>query len=301
MSFHTRKSTTMVAVEGGKVQVRYYEPHNAEYAQRTPVLMLHGGPGASHEVLYDTVHPLADERPVIFYDQLGSFHSPADLSENQMTVERYADEISCILQSFNLEEVVLFGHSWGAALATYSTLNHRNNVAALVLTSPLLSTQKWLDDCAILLNRLPEDVQQTIETCEQEGATDTARYHKAVTVFDEFFFIRSKKTATKDIWNKHKGKLAENIYNAMWGPSEFRCDGLLKKFDLFYRLEDIEIPTLILTGEYDFARPETMKEAQSKIAGSSLTVVPDSGHMIFLDDPDTCVDATNKFLAENKV
>ena len=106
----------MVAVPGGDIQYRSYRPHNDEAAARTPLLITHGGPGGSSIGLYDALHSIADQRPLICYDQLGSCCSPADLSTDQMTLSRFAVEPLRLLDALELDTVHLLGHSWGGTV-----------------------------------------------------------------------------------------------------------------------------------------------------------------------------------------
>ncbi|QNJ25370.1 esterase family protein [Synechococcus sp. SYN20] len=108
---HSLEQVQFVSVDGGAIQVRVYQPHADKALMRTPLLVTHGGPGGSSIGLYDALNQLADQRPVIFYDQLGSISSPAELSPKQMTLERFASEPLQILDQLHLKRVHLLGHS----------------------------------------------------------------------------------------------------------------------------------------------------------------------------------------------
>lgn len=291
---HTLEKTGTVSVIGGNIHYRYYEPHDPDKAAKTPVVFLHGGPGASHAIIYDCLAELADERPAIFYDQLGSYYSPAELTPDLMTVDRFSDELLRLIEHLEKDKVILLGHSWGGALAAYFTIHNPTKVAALILSCPLLSTKKWIDDCNELLAELPEDVQKTVRSCEANGTTDSAAYQAADELFSSRHFLRSQEN--RCIWLKHRHKTAKQVYMTMWGPSEFSCQGLLKDFDVFPQLSEIVAPTLLLCGEYDTATPKTMKEAQQHIATSTLNVISNSGHLAFLDNNSAYVSSVETFL-----
>jgi hypothetical protein len=156
---HSLETVAMVAVPGGDIQYRYYRPHNDEAAARTPLLITHGGPGGSSIGLYDALHSIADQRPLICYDQLGSCCSPADLSADQMTLSRFAVEPLRLLDALELGTVHLLGHSWGGTVMAQFALRHPHRVSGLVLSSPLLSTARWLADATLLLAVLQTEGQ----------------------------------------------------------------------------------------------------------------------------------------------
>ena len=153
----------MVAVPGGDIQYRSYRPHNDEAAARKPLLITHGGPGGSSIGLYDALHSIADQRPLICYDQLGSCCSPADLSADQMTLSRFAVEPLRLLDALELDTVHLLGHSWGGTVMAQFALQHPHRVSRLVLSSPLLSTARWLADASLLLAPLKKEGQAPAE------------------------------------------------------------------------------------------------------------------------------------------
>ncbi len=294
MMKHSLEKTGMVTVTGGQIHYRYYEPHNPGKSKKTPVVFLHGGPGSSHATMYACLLEIADERPAIFYDQLGSYFSPAKLTPDLMTVERFADEIDCLMSELGLEKIILLGHSWGGSVAAHYAVHNPQKLEALILSCPLLSTARWIEDCNRLLAELPEDVQQTIRICEANGTTDGQEYEAANDLFASRHFIRSQDHI--EIYKKNSAKQSRDIYAAMWGPSEFSCHGLLKDFDIFPDLPKIMAPTLMLCGEYDTATPDTMGEACNLIKDAELNVIPNSGHLAYLDNNQAYVSAVQSFL-----
>lgn len=291
---HSLEKSGMVPVEGGDIHYRLYVPHDAEAATRTPLIVAHGGPGGCHIGLYDAMSPLANDRPVLFYDQLGSYCSPADMTEDLMTVARFAEEPRFLMAALSMDKAVFLGHSWGSVIAVEFFMNHPEKIAGLILSSPLLSTRRWVDDCNRLLAAMPQDVQDTIRTCEAEGTTKSDAYSEADRAFSERHYRRSdlNHPAIKTRKNMH-------IYNTMWGPSEFSHSGTLGNLDLFPRLHRINVPTLLLCGVYDTATPEAMKDAQDAIGSNAqIAILPNAGHATFIDANDGYVNAVGGFLAQ---
>ena len=80
------------------------------------VLLLHGGPGATHEYLeaFDSYFPNA-EIEYYYYDQLESYYSDQPNDSTLWTVERYVDEVEQVRRALGLnkDNFYLYGSSWG--------------------------------------------------------------------------------------------------------------------------------------------------------------------------------------------
>ena len=281
---HSLEAVRTVSVDGGCIELRYYQPHDAEAADRIPLLITHGGPGGSSVGLYDALHPLADQRPTIFYDQLGSFASPADLLPEQMTLKRFATEPLFILDQLGIASAHVFGHSWGGAVMTQFCLNHPDRVAGLLLSSPLLSTQKWIADCNQLINNIQRDLGESVDL-EME--------------FERRHFCRSDQGSDQDAVRRERQRGNNKLYQQMWGPSEFQHQGMLSELDLFPSLENVSNPTLLICGEYDTATPQTLQDARSMLGNRArLEVLMDAGHKTYIDRNQAFIALVNDFLVQ---
>ena len=283
LNAHSLESVGKVAVDGGDIEYRLYRPHDDDAASRTPLVVTHGGPGGSSIGLYDALHVLADLRPVVFYDQLGSHASPAELSADQMTLQRFADEPLHLLDALAIESAALLGHSWGGSVITQFCINHPNRVDALVLSSPLLSTRRWVDDCNELLDVL-----------RGEGVAE----HDLEASFNQRHFCRSAPPPPSLL--RERSRSNTSLYEAMWGPNEFAPNGRLDDLDLFPQLSTIAAPTLLLCGQYDTATPSCLDEARQAIGAHAITeVLVDAGHKCYLDQHQAYVDAVTTFLGSH--
>ncbi|WP_114992904.1 alpha/beta fold hydrolase [Synechococcus sp. UW179A] len=281
---HSLEAVRTVAVKGGQIELRCYRPHCDEAADRIPLLLTHGGPGGSSVGLYDALHPLADQRPTLFYDQLGSFTSPAELQLEQMTLKRFATEPLCILDQLRIPHAHLFGHSWGGAVMTQFCLDHPDRVKALLLSSPLLSTQRWLTDCNQLIKKMQLELGESVNLEEE---------------FERRHFCRSTKDADQAALRCERRRGNYKLYKQIWGPSEFQHQGMLSELDLFPSFQDLSHPTLLICGEYDTATPQTMKDAKSAIGDcAQLKVLKDAGHKTYIDRNQALVEVVNDFLAQ---
>ena len=132
-----------IDVEGGRV---WYEI--AGSGSETPLRLLHGGPGATSGYL-DPLRRLADERPVVFYDQLGCGKSDRPDDQSLWTVARFLRELQQVRDALELNEVHILGHSWGTMLAAEYMLTKPSGVKSLILASPALSIPRWLEDTTL--------------------------------------------------------------------------------------------------------------------------------------------------------
>lgn len=139
-----------IKVEGGKV---WYKIVGAE-KKKTPLLLLHGGPGNSSHYLIP-LEKLASDRPVIFYDQLGGGRSDKPNDTSLWKMSRFAKEIETLRKELLLNEIHLFGHSAGTMLAAEYFGTNPKGIKSLILASPVISTKKYLEDRHQLKLQLP--------------------------------------------------------------------------------------------------------------------------------------------------
>ncbi len=282
----------MVSVSGGDVFVARLQ--NETTADKIPLIFIHGGPGGTHGTPKKYLAPLADERPVYFYDQLGSYHSPAPFSDELMRVERFTEELHAILDAFGMSKAVLIGHSWGACIAIDYAIEHPDRMAGVILSSPLISSKRWIDDTNKLLAALPQDIQGTIKKHEADGTTSAPAYQAAANAFYKRHFCRLDPWPQDILDSFPKTNL--DLYLSMWGPSEFACTGTLKDHDRFPDLHKISAPVLLTAGEYDEASPDTLREAATLIPDARVEVFPDASHTPYIESTALYLDSIDRFL-----
>ena len=253
----------------------------------TPLLLLHGGPGISSHYL-EPLGELANDRPVIFFDQPGCGRSGRVNDITKVDIPYFVDALEALRQKLGLKQFYLYGQSWGSLLALEYYLEHPEGVKALILSSPLISTPAWIKDTDFLIGTLPEETQEAIRQNEASGTFDSPAYQQAMQIFYERFAAR--KLPWSDDFQKSMEQMAPEIYNHMWGPSEFTVTGLLRTHDRSESLKDIRVPVLYLCGEFDEARPETIRQFHAMTPDSKMHVVPGAAHLTIHDAPG--VDAT---------
>lgn len=288
MSDATYRDSGFVDVPGGQVWYQVMGSGDAD-----PLVVLHGGPGGTSCGL-QLLSPLGDERAVIRYDQLGSGRSGRPMDMTLWQRDRFVEELDDLRDALGLETIHLLGHSWGGALAAYYYLERPDSgVQSLVLSSPLISTRRWIADANAQRETLPAATQEAMARHEAAGTIDSDEYAEATDQFYAAFVNRGDATEVADCpdapWNPV-------IYEHMWGPTEFNATGTLLDFDLEPRLSNVGVPTLFITGEYDEARPSTLRDFAAHIDGAVLEVIPGVAHASLSRAPDRYREIVRAFL-----
>jgi proline iminopeptidase len=279
-----------VSVKGGKIWYRIVGA-----GDKTPVVLLHGGPGATSYYL-NPMSVLSDDRPVIFIDQLGCGRSDRITDTTLMTTDAFVEETEQVRKALGLDQFYLYGHSWGTMLGMDYYLKYPDAVKAMVIASPCLSAALWEKDADTLIGSLPDSIQIMIRTSEAKGDYASTDYQQSVAVYYQNFLTR-RDSASADMDSVEK-QAGDNVYAYMWGPSEFTATGNLKNYNRVPDLPKIKVPVLFTAGEYDEARPSTVRYYQSLVPGAKFAVIPQSGHMTMQDNPEANNKVVRDFLRE---
>lgn len=260
---------------------------------RTPLLVVHGGPGGSSYYL-KPLAALGSDRPVIFYDQLGGGHSdkPADTALWRM--ERFVEELAAVRKALGLERVHILGHSFGTLILAEYLKTNPKGIRSAIFASPVLDVPQYIQDAAALLKKMPDSIQQAITVSERDGKTDSPAYQGAMMAFYREHVAR-KQPWSADL-DSTMTQLNPGPYMYMQGPSEFTITGTLKTYDTRESLKDIKVPTLFVTGQYDEALPATVKKFQELVPGARLEIIPDAAHMMMQDQPELFVKTIRDWL-----
>ena len=279
-----------VNVQGGRIWYRIIGS-----GTHTPLLLLHGGPGAPSYYL-NPLAALADERPVIFYDQLGAGRSDKPTDVTLWRVERFVQELSELRRALGLTQVHILGHSWGTMLAVDYMMTKPAGVRSLILASPSLSIGRWLKDAETLKRTLPQSVRDAIARNEAAGTFDSPEYQSAMMEYYKRYLCR--RNLRSDDMNKTLEGLGQSVYRTMWGPSEFTATGSLSTYERGEQLKALNLPVLFTAGRYDEATPSTTAYYQSLIPGAKLRIFENSAHVTMQDEPEAYVRAVRDFLRE---
>jgi proline-specific peptidase len=277
---------------GGKI---WYGLTGNSESSATPLIVIHGGPGMTHHYLHPLTD-LADERQVIFYDQLDAGLSEHPNDPGNWNLARFVGEIDDLRESLDLRKPAIFGNSWGATIAASYAANNPAGIEKLILSSPLINTEQWLSDNQVHRENLPSNVLSVMDRCEKNGQESSQEYQDAVAVFYNRHFCRAN--PWPDTVMETMNALNETCYAGMWGPNEFTCNGLLRDYDGLAELESIQAPTLITCGEFDEAAPASCKKFTQLIANARYVEFEDASHLTFVDSREKYIESLRHFLSE---
>ncbi|GMA63124.1 proline iminopeptidase-family hydrolase [Alicyclobacillus fastidiosus] len=278
-----------VEVEGGRIWYQIFGEGDG-----VPLLGLHGGPGGS-SVGMERLSALADDRPIVLYDQLGSGKSDRPSNPALWNIERFVRELASLRAALHLDEVHILGHSWGTMLLADYLLTSPQGVKSAIFSSPCLSAPRWVADADRLRLQLPSDVQKVLTECEATGNTDSAEYKQATEVYMKKHVCRVEVSAEERA--RRDAAFGAEVYNTMWGPSEFHATGTLKSYDRTNRLHEISIPTLFACGRYDEASPSSTEYYHSLVSGSAFHVFEESSHSAMREQPEEYLRVIRQFVA----
>jgi L-proline amide hydrolase len=265
---------------------------------RVPLLCLHGGPGANwlHMKPYEV---LADERQVVFYDQLGAGNSGvSEPHEPAMwTPELFVEEVDAVREALGLERVHILGHSWGGMLGMQYAAGRPEGLVSLIAESSPPSVPDWMPEIARLRSELPPEVEATLREHEDAETTDSPEYEEAVMVFYRRHLCRVDPWPD---WLVECFELLEanpEVYHSMNGPSEFHVIGTLRDWDITDRIGEIDVPTLIFSGRYDEVTPASTEAAHRLIPRSEYVVMEESSHTSQAEQPEETFALVRGFLS----
>ena len=288
-------------VQEGKIDFRGFKTWyrivgEPEQAGKLPLLCLHGGPGATHDYLESLEDMAATGRRVIFYDQLGCGNSDQPHDPSLWTVELYVAEVNAIRAALNLERLHILGQSWGGMLGMEYALTQPAGLESLIVADSPASMEQWVSEANLLRQALPPDVEHTLLEHEAAGTTSDPAYQEAMLVFYRRHVCRLD--PWPDCVNRAFSKLEANpeVYHTMNGPSEFHVTGSLKAWDITQRLNEIHLPSLLLSGRFDEATPAIVQTIQRGIPNSEWVIFEQSSHMPHLEERERYMQVLNEFL-----
>ena len=268
------------------------------------VLLLHGGPGFTHEGFenFDGYLPNA-EIEYVYYDQLDSYYSDKPNDSTLWTTEHFVEEVEQVRTALNMnkENFYLFGQSWGGLLAMEYALKYQNNLKGLIISNMMASIPEYEKYAAEVLGpQLPPDVFKEIKDLEAKEDFENPRYFELVS---QHYYTKHILRAPMDQWPEfiHRAltHLNANIYVYMQGHSEFGVTGkaTLKGWDVSNRLKEITVPTLTIGGKYDTMDPKYMEWMSTQVQnGRSLST--NGAHFSHYDDPETYFNGLIKFIKD---
>ena len=267
------------------------------------VLLLHGGPAATHEY-FECLESFFPREGIefIYYDQLGSAYSDQPSDTSLWNVPRFVEEVEQVRKALGLnkDNFYLLGHSWGGILAMEYALKYQENLKALIISNMMSSCpeyEKYADE--VLAKQMDPAVLAEIKQIEAKSDFQNPKYME---LLSEHFYTKHICRIPAEQWpdpvNRAFKNLNQQVYAIMQGPSEFGISGKLEKWDRSSDLPKITVPTLVVGSQYDTMDPKYMKWMSTQFKSGSYLYCPNGSHMSMWDDQPTYMKGLIKFIKD---
>lgn len=267
----------------------------------TPLVVLHGGPGCTHDYVEAFADIASTGRAVVLYDQLGNGRSThlRDHGPEFWTVELFLAELDNLLTHLGIaDDYAVLGQSWGGMLAAEHAVRRPAGLRALVIADSPASMVTWVAEANRLREQLPPEVQATLLAHERAGTTDDPAYAEAAEVFNERHVCRVVPMPAEV--KRTFDAIADDptVYHAMNGPSEFHVVGTMREWTIEDRLDRIAVPTLLISGRFDEATEACVQPFADRIPDVRWQVFEQSSHMPHVEERQACMASVAGFLDE---
>lgn len=269
------------------------------------VLLLHGGPGLTHELYecFDGYFP-NESIEYIYYDQLGSYYSDQPKDDKLWTNERFVEEVEQVRIALGLDSsnFYILGQSWGGILAMEYTLKYQKNLKGLIISNMMASApayNKYAEE--VLGPQLPKAVFDQIKTFEKNKDYSNPKYTE---ILFKYYYTEHILRMPLEEWpesiNRCFKHINPNVYVYMQGPSEFGITGnaTLKDWDVTAKLKTITVPTLVIGSKYDTMDPKHMEWMSNEVQNGRFLFCPKGSHLSQYDDPKAYFPGVIQFLRD---
>jgi proline iminopeptidase len=267
------------------------------------LLLLHGGPGSTHEYLEacDTYLPGAGVE-YYYYDQLGSGFSDQPDEPSLWEVDRFVDEVEQVRRALGLDagNFVLYGQSWGGILAIEYALAHQQHLRGLVISNMMSSVPAYNAYAEeVLMPKMDQAALAEIKAFEAAGDTENPRYMELLV---EQHYVHHVLRMPPGDWpepvQRGFAHINPKIYVSMQGPSELgiSSDAKLVNWDRSEDLAAIEVPTLVIGAQHDTMDPAHMEKMAQRLPRGRYLHCPDGSHLAMYDDQRTYFAGLTDFL-----
>jgi proline iminopeptidase len=293
-------------IKEGMVRVDGIQLYYKMFGSGRPILVLHGGPGSSHNYLSPYLSDLADSYRVILFDQRGCGKSERLSDKKQYTIDNMVQDLEGLRNALNLKKINLMGHSWGGILAIAYTLKYQQNILHLILVGASASMMEMDDAIKKIRDKAPSEI---IDMIKNEGPKVKDILFRGKTPQERYVSLM-RSLLSQPLYNPSHLHLFEqstqSVRNLSWevrremmggGAIWLPIDGNLKNIDFRKRLAEIHVPTLVIGGRHDISldHSETIHRG---ILSSKLIIFEDSGHSPFIEEREKFMVAVKDFLSQ---
>lgn len=278
----------------------YYRIVGEPNPEKAPIILLHGGPGSTHNY-FEVLDKMAemDNRQIIMYDQIGCGESYVDGRPDLWTKEVWIEELMSLRKHLGLDEVHILGQSWGGMQLLEYICNYKpEGVKSIILSSTLPASWMWGLERKRLISMLPEDMQKAIDYATANNDYSSPEYQAAEAEYMRRHAAGSYGEGDPECLTRPVKKGAE-AYVVGWGPNEFTPLGTLKTYDVTEQLKDIKEPALVISGGNDLCTPYIAKYMYDRIPNSKWELFRDCRHMCFVEDNEKYINLLIDWLNAN--
>jgi len=267
------------------------------------VLLLHGGPGLTHEYweAFDSYFPAAGIE-YYYYDQLGSYYSDQPDAPELWELPRFVEEVEQVRQALGLDQTnfYLLGHSWGGILAMDYVLKYQRHLKGLLISNMMASIPAYNEYAnKVLMPAMDQTVLAEIKRLEAAGQYEDPRYMELLLPHHYVqHFLRLPAEQWPDPVSRAFKHLNPKIYVPMQGPSELGASGKLAHWERTAELGKIAVPTLVIGARFDTMDPQHMEMMASKVQRGRYLFCPSGSHMAMYDDQKVYVEGVIQFLLD---
>ncbi len=267
------------------------------------VLLLHGGPGVTHEYLeaFDSYFPAAGIE-YYYYDQLGSYYSDQPNEPELVDLECFVEEVEQVRKALGLdrENFYLYGQSWGGLLAIDYSLKYQQHLKGLIISNMMASIPQYNEYAnKVLMPSMDPVTLAEIQRYEAAGEYENPRYMELLIANHYIYHIlRMPYEKWPDPVNRAFKHLNPDIYIPMQGPSELGASGKLINWDRTTDLVKIAVPSLIIGAQYDTMDPKHMEWMATAVQHGRYLHCPNGSHMALYDDQEIYFRGLIQFIQE---
>ena len=277
----------------------YYRIIGEAKNNTAPLLLLHGGPGSSHNY-FEMLDDLTNAGfQLVMYDQLGCGKSSAPDEPELWQAQTWIDELAALRDHLDLGHVHLLGQSFGGMLAIMYLLEEKpQGVDSLILSSTLSSAKLWASEQHRMIKYLPQKEQDAIAQAEKTGDYTTPGYQIAN---EHYMALHAAAPVTESSPEPlRRAKInGQQAYQVAWGPNEYTPTGTLHDYEYTERLAEITIPTLITNGTDDLCTPLVAKTMYDHLPNAKWELFQNSRHMPFIEHHDKYIVLLKDWLAKH--
>ena len=277
----------------------YYRIVGEKTPGKAPLVLLHGGPGSTHNY-FEVLDKIAETgRQVIMYDQIGCGNSFVEGHPELFNADTWIKELIELRKHLGLDEIHLLGQSWGGMQTIWYALEYKpKGIKSYILSSTLSSAKLWEEEQKRRISYMSKEDQEALLGAVEIGDYSSKEYNDALGRFMNMYCAGEVTGESPECLRRPK-KSGTEAYIVGWGHNEFSPTGTLAGYEFTDRLHEIKEPCLITSGAIDLCSPYIAKVMYDRIPNSSWELFQFSRHMPFVEETEKYIDVLTKWLDAN--